>query len=194
MVEYVTFEEFVAALRALPPGDPCDPDMIALMDRYRIRREELERYVVWDDNHYTRHLVYRDERFQVILLGWGVGQVTPVHDHAGQCCWMRIEAGRLQMMDYKWKEGAGPPSLLNEETVGGKGADLHLDRCASVHRIANRESWGERAISLHVYSRPFTECGTYCLDTGAKQTTPLHFDSIGPCCTGRGDLEARAAQ
>jgi len=194
MSDYVTMKEFVAALQQLPPGNPCDPDMIALMAQYRIAPEELERYVVWDDEHYTRHLVYRDDRFQVILLGWGVGQVTPVHDHAGQCCWMRIEAGRLQMSDYKWKEGAGPPSLLNEETVGGPSNDLHLDRCASVHRIANPEQWGERAISLHVYSRPFSECGIYCLETGKKEVTPLQFDSIGPYSQGTASLEAGAAQ
>ena len=195
MVEYVTFEGFIEALRALPPGDPCDPDMIALMDRYRIRREELERYVVWDDEHYTRHLVYRDERFQVILLGWGVGQVTPVHDHAGQHCWMRIETGRLQMTDYSWREGEGAPRLLNEEVVGGKGEELHLDRCACVHRIANPSGWGERAISLHVYSRPFGECGIYCLETGRKEMQELQYDSVGPFAEGvAGSSEARVAQ
>jgi len=150
------------------------------MDRYRIKQEELQRYVVWDRDHYTRHLVYRDDRFQVILLGWGIGQQTPVHDHAGQCCWMRIEAGRLQMLDYCWKEGEGPPELLNEEVVGGQGEDLHLDRCASVHRIANLADWDEPAISLHVYSRPFARCGIYCLETGSREITPLEFDSVGP--------------
>jgi cysteine dioxygenase len=179
VVEYVTVETFIQALREVPAGDPCDPDMIALMDRYRLLPEEIERFVVWDDEHYTRHLVYRDERFQVILLGWGVGQETPVHDHAGQTCWMRIESGRLQMSDYLWKEGTRP-DLLNRETVGGPGQELHLDRCACVHRISNLEQWGERAVSLHVYSRPFSECGTYCLDTGTKEMTALEYDSVGP--------------
>ncbi|NKB89273.1 MAG: hypothetical protein GKS06_13730 [Acidobacteria bacterium] len=193
MVEYVTFKEFVTALQELPPGDPCDPDMIALMDRYRLHPDEIERYVVWDEEHYTRHLVYRDERFQVILLGWSIGQVTPVHDHAGQCCWMRIESGRLEMSDYAWKEGGGAPSLLNRETVGGVGEELHLDRCACVHQIANPGQWGERAVSLHVYSRPFTECGTYCLETGAKEVTELVYDTVGPFAQGI-ELEASAAQ
>ncbi len=191
MVEHVTFKEFVAALQSLPPGDP---DMIALIDQCRIKPEEIERYVVWDESRYTRHLVFEDDRFQVILLGWNVGQVTPIHDHAGQCCWMRIEVGRLQMSDYNWKDGAGPPSLLNEETVGGKGKELHVDRCACVHRISNLDKFGERAVSLHVYSRPFTECGTYCLETGDKTMTELEYDTIGPFAAGVPGLEASAAQ
>lgn len=180
MSEYVSISDFAEALRALPEGDPCDPDMIDTLRRYRVDPHELQRYVVWNDAHYTRHLVYRDRRFQVILLGWGVGQVTPIHDHAGQRCWMMIESGSLQISDFRWQQGHGAPVPLHKEIIGGNGDDMHLDRCACVHRIANLPEWGERAISLHVYSRPFERCGIYCADTGRREMVDLAFDSVGP--------------
>lgn len=177
---YVGFAEFVETLRSLPDGDPCDPDMMVALRECRIRPEELARSVVWNEERYTRHLVYNDDRFQVILLGWGIGQVSPIHDHAGQRCWMIVEQGRLQITDFQWKEGEGPPLLLHNEIVGGKGDDLYLDRCACVHRIANLADWQEPAMSLHVYSRPFDSCGVYCLDTGRREACDLRFDSAGP--------------
>jgi len=177
---YVGFAEFVDTLRSLPDGDPCDPDMMVALRECRIRPEELARSVVWNEERYTRHLVYNDDRYQVILLGWGIGQVSPIHDHAGQRCWMIVEQGRLQITDFQWKEGEGPPLLLHDEVVGGKGDDLYLDRCACVHRIANLAEWQEPAMSLHVYSRPFDSCGVYCLDTGRREACDLRFDSVGP--------------
>lgn len=176
----VGLEEFINALRGLPPGDPTEPAIMEVLRTRRVDPRELERHVVWAPDHYTRHLVYRDARYLVILLGWGVGHTTPVHDHAGQRCWMMIEQGRLRITDYCWQEGAGAPRLLNEEVVGGGPGRLHVDTCACVHRIANHERWNEPAISLHVYSRPFCSCGTYCLETGAKEMVDLEFDSVGP--------------
>lgn len=176
----VGLEELVDALRALPPGDPTEPDILGVLSSCRVDPRELERHVVWSADHYTRHLVFRDDRYQVILLGWGVGQVTPIHDHAGQRCWMMIEQGRLQITDYCWKEGGGAPRLLNAETVGGAPGTMHVDTCACVHRIGNPSDWDEPAISLHIYSRPFSACGIYCAETGEREIVDLEFDSVGP--------------
>lgn len=180
MSRTVSLEAFVRALCALPPGDPTEADMMELLTAQHVDPRELARNVVWNPERYTRHLVYRDERFQVILLGWGVGQVTPVHDHAGQRCWMMVEQGRLQISDYCWKEDAGAPRLVHDEVVGGAPGEVYIDTCACVHRIANPQDWEEPAVSLHVYSRPFDRCGVYCLESGARQVIDLAYDSVGP--------------
>ncbi len=177
---YVGLPQFIAALQTLPDGDPCDPDMMAALRGYRVDPGEIAGSVVWKEDRYTRHLVYNDYRYQVILLGWGIGHVSPIHDHAGQRCWMMVERGRLQITDFRWKQGEGPPQHLHDEIVGGEGNELYLDRCACVHRITNLGQWQEPAVSLHVYSRPFHRCGVYCCDTGRRQLSDLHFDSIGP--------------
>lgn len=175
----VSMERFVDALGSLPAGEPTEAGVMEVLRTHRVSQEELRRHVVWNDDSYTRTLIYRDDRFQVIALGWGVGHVTPVHDHAGQRCWMMIERGRLRISDYRWKEGAGPPRLLNEEVVGGEPGRLHVDTCACVHQIANPEAWEQPAVSLHVYSRPFSSCGVYCLETGAREEVDLRFDRVG---------------
>lgn len=180
MSSTVSLESLIDALRALPPGDPTEDDMMRVLRENRVAPAELARHVIWADDRYTRRLVYRDDRFQLILLGWGVGQVTPVHDHAGQRCWMMVESGRLQINDFCWKPDAGAPDLLHEEVVGGAPGEVYIDSCACVHEIANPERWNEPAVSLHVYSRPFSQCGVYCRESGEKQIVDLQFDGYGP--------------
>ncbi len=172
--------QFIDAICALPPRDPDDRLMMETVRANRVCPDELERHVSWEPDRYTRHLVYLDERFQVMVLCWQVGALTPVHDHAGQRCWMTLERGRIEVADFLWKEDGGAPKLMSAEVVGGESGDVHIDRCASVHRIANLAEWGERAISLHVYSRPFSCCGVYCCQTGKRDDLTLSFDSIGP--------------
>ena len=181
MSRLVSMVEFIEALRALPPGDPCDTAVLQAMKEHRVAPEELERYLIWDDEHYTRHLVYRDSRYDVIVLCWSVGQVTPVHDHAGQRCWMMIERGRLQIDDFCCKDGQ-TPRLLDSAVVGTDElhVDTDVDMCACIHRIANPRDWNRRAVSLHVYSRPFDTCNIYCTQTGTRETIDLCFDAVGP--------------
>ncbi len=183
MSQTVSLRQLVTALRELPPGDPFEQDMVDVLRSNRVDHEELERHVVWNDEHYTRHLVYVDDCYQIILLGWGIGQNTPVHDHAGQRCWMMIERGRLKISDYCWRQGEGPPRLLNDETIGGDDNELHIDKCACVHKIHNPADWDARAISLHIYSKPFSRCGIYCPDTGTQEIIDLVYESVGPMAT-----------
>lgn len=180
MSRTASLESLVHALRALPPGDPTEDDVMRVLTTHRVDLSSLSDHVLWADDHYTRKLVYRDDRYQIILLGWGVGQVTPVHDHAGQRCWMMVESGRLEISDYCWKPGGGAPRLLHADVVGGKPGDVYIDSCACVHEIANPARWNEPAVSLHVYSRPFSQCGIYCRESGDKEIIDLEFDGYGP--------------
>lgn len=176
-----SLEELIDSLQAIPRASFSDDLVLDVVRRTRVDRADLEPFVDWRPDRYTRHLVYRDDLFQIIVLCWNVGQRTPIHDHAGQKCWMMIEQGRLEIEDYRYKEGV-PPRRLCSEIVGGD--DLHIDQCACVHKIVNRAEWGEPALSVHVYSRPFDSCYVYDLATGERELIDLCYDSVGPLVEG----------
>ena len=45
---------------------------------------------------YTRTCVYREARFEVLLLNWAPGVASAIHDHGDQHCWMLVLDGRLR--------------------------------------------------------------------------------------------------
>jgi cysteine dioxygenase len=49
---------------------------------------------------YTRTLVGFDNHFVALLLCWGKGQQSPIHDHAGASCWVKMLAGDLEEVLY----------------------------------------------------------------------------------------------
>ena len=54
-----------------------------------------------------------------------------------------------------------------------------------IHQILNLPEFEERAVSIHIYSKPFESCLSYCRDTDTYKEVPLHYSSInGQLCDG----------
>jgi hypothetical protein len=54
-----------------------------------------------------------------------------------------------------------------------------------IHQILNLPEFGARAVSLHIYSKPFDKCLSYCLETDRFAEVPLFYTSIdGKLCDG----------
>jgi hypothetical protein len=46
-----------------------------------------------------------------------------------------------------------------------------------VHRVYNSREFNQRAVSLHVYSRPFDTCVVYSADQGTCGVIKLHYNT-----------------
>ena len=52
-----------------------------------------------------------------------------------------------------------------------------------IHQILNLPEFNERAVSLHIYSKPFDKCLSYCRETNRFAEVPLFYTSIeGKLC------------
>lgn len=130
------------------------------LEGVRVRAESLEPFLHFKRRRYTRNLVYRDARFEVVLNCWDTGTSSPIHDHGRQECWFSVQAGSFLLEDYPLLEGGqqpgyallGPPRL--SEGVGPGHVDYRgpLD---SIHRVTALRG---PAVTLHVYASPVTQC------------------------------------
>ena len=44
--------------------------------------------------------------------------------------------------------------------------------------MLNLPEFGQRAVSIHVYSKPFDSCEVYLRDKGTYSDVPLHYTSV----------------
>jgi len=140
-----------------------------------IEPDSLEPYVTFGPDRYTRNLIHKIPAFELLAVGWDIGQRAPIHGHEGERCWARVERGTLRFTNYREVETA-PLKLesLGESVEGGRG---HLDGPADIHAVENPSSFNERAVSLHLYSYPFAECDIYDLAQGVKRRVRLVYDT-----------------
>lgn len=134
-------------------------------------------------DQYARHLLYRDPkgRFEVVVMAWGPGQQTPVHDHSGIWCVEGVLAGRIDVTRYDICGSAGADTVRMDTTDvihAGRGECGALIPPLEYHRIAN--PYDQPAYTLHVYGgqmrscRVFMERGDGCWDVSMR---PLLFTS-----------------
>jgi cysteine dioxygenase len=184
-------EEFVTGLGEIPAAEFTTRNVEEYLRRTRVDPASLAPYLHFTPTHYTRNLIYRCPLFELMSICWDVGQVSRIHNHAGQQCWMAVPFGKLDVQNYEVVEmdrTAGYCRLreanrfvMDPERPG------HVDAELPIHAVLNPVEYGQPAASLHVYSRPYDRCLVYSLESDSYMEVPLFFDTeFGKACADPG--------
>jgi cysteine dioxygenase len=185
----VKIENLIEGLREIPDAEfKCD-NIYQFLAENPVDVDSISPYFFWSENFYTRNLLYKDERFELMVLCWERGQVSRIHNHADQMCWMSVPVGKLRGQNFRAVE-------MNEEKGFCKLAEtdtFDLSDCLAakveleepIHQILNLPEFQSRAVSVHIYSKPFDRCLSYCRDTDTFKEVNLCYASIrGELCEG----------
>ncbi|HTW59926.1 MAG TPA: cysteine dioxygenase family protein [Terriglobales bacterium] len=178
----VPIEKLVEGLRQMPESafTPTEP-VRRFLQETPVSAESLAPYLTWDRQHYTRNLIDRTPVYELMAICWEIGQISSVHNHRDQNCWMAVPIGRLLVENFH---------LVNQDLQSGhcrleplNTVEMNISQpCAvdpadPVHRVLNPRDFGARAVSLHVYSRPFDRCVVYSPEQGTCGEIHLHFNT-----------------
>src|SRR5581483_5687275 len=176
----VDIQDFVSQLRKFsePVFDQVD-QILEFLTHTPVDPETLTPYLTWDRQHYTRNLIDKTPLYELLAICWEVGQASSVHNHRDQNCWMTVPIGRLLVENYHVASQdieKGVCQLKTADTVEMNATHpCAVDPAEPVHRVFNPREFGERAVSLHVYSRPFDSCVVYSPDQGTCGEIKLHY-------------------
>jgi cysteine dioxygenase len=179
----LSIQDFVSELRKFPASAfDQTGDIIEFLQHTGVAPDTLQPYLTWDRQHYTRNLIDRTPLYELIAICWEVGQVSSVHNHRDQNCWMSVPVGRLLVENFH---------LISQDVDQGRSQLTPTDKvemnpthpCAvdpadPVHRVINPKHFGERAVSLHIYSRPFDTCVVYSPEQGTCGVIKLHYNTM----------------
>ena len=178
----IPIDDLVQRLRAMQPAAFVETEPIrALLERTPVDAASLAPYLTWDRQHYTRNLIDRTPLYELMAICWEVGQASSVHNHRDQNCWMAVPIGRLQVENLHLVHQdlqAGRCRLEPLNTIEmNVSHPCAVDPADPVHRVVNPREFGERAVSLHIYSRPFDTCVVYSPEQGTCGEIRLHFNT-----------------
>src|SRR5438309_9651935 len=155
-----SIQDFVAELRKFPQSafDRTD-QIINFLEKTQIAPDTLTQYLTWDRQHYTRNLVDKTSLYELVAICWEIGQASSIHNHRDQNCWMAAPIGALRVQNYRvlaQDVDAGTCRIEPTDTVEMNPTNpVAVDPKEPVHRVYNPAELKQRAVSLHVYSRPF---------------------------------------
>jgi cysteine dioxygenase len=178
----VPIRDFVAELKSFPePAFNRIDQIIRFLQHTPVLPETLAPYLTWDKQHYTRNLIDKTPLYELLAICWEVGQSSSVHNHREQNCWMAVPIGRLRVENFhliSQNLDAGKCQLETAETVEmNPRQPCAVDPLEPVHRVYNPRDFNQRAVSLHVYSRPFDTCVVYSQEQGTCGVIKLHYQT-----------------
>lgn len=116
------------------------------------------------EGHYARRLLHKDDElgYTIVVMTWGPGQRTPIHDHSGMWCVEGVWGGSIDVQQYELTtQGEGvygfEPRNSYEAGVGSAGC---LIPPYEYHSISNACS-DIPAVSLHIYGGEMTCCSVF---------------------------------
>jgi cysteine dioxygenase len=176
----VPIHKLVEDLRQLPEAMFDQPEPLRrFLAETPVAAESLAPYLNWNLQHYTRNLIDRTPLYELMAICWEVGQASSVHNHRDQNCWMAVPIGRLMVENFHLLEQdleAGRSRLERLNSVEMNVAHpCAVNPADPVHRVVNPREFNQRAVSLHVYSRPFDTCVVYSPEQGTCGEIRLHF-------------------
>ena len=142
-----------------------------------------ERFRRTRGDSYCRRLLYRDPElgFTALVMTWGPGQRTALHDHAGIWCVEGVVEGELEVTRYELLEETSGGLCRFEEQgsvrarAGSAGA---LIPPFEHHVLANVDP-DHLALTLHVYGGEMDHCCMFLPEPGGRyrrQAKQLHYD------------------
>ena len=173
-------ERFVEGLCRIPEDAFTVPGVARYIEEDSVDPDSLSPYLFYRSTHYTRNLIYKCALFELIAICWEAGQASPIHNHQGQNCWMGVPLGKLAVQNYELVSMDGPGRCTLREAerlVMDPRHPSYVDNDQPIHAVLNLPEYGQRAVSLHVYSRPYDHCLVYSLEQGTYREVPLFYDS-----------------
>lgn len=174
-----SIDELVSGLRQLPAeAFETTAAVQEFLRQHPVSPESLAPYLCWDTQHYTRNLIDKTDLYELLAICWEVGQQSSIHNHHNQNCWMAAPIGRLMVQNYRasFEDVAGgrcriEPTYTVEITPA---SPCVVDPAEPIHKVMNPRENNSRAVTLHVYSRPFNRCVVYSDERGTCGEIDLH--------------------
>lgn len=187
MHSMIDISTFATGLSKIPEEQFTDSAVLEYMRENPVSVASLQPYLYFSSEHYTRNLIHHTPLFDLIAICWESGQMSRIHNHTNQRCWMGIAHGKVQVQNYRLV--CQDPTTQFCELAPTDRYMIDADNPAEVdseepiHLVVNPPGFGSRAVTLHIYSRPFDECDVYDLKSKRYETVSLSNTSEGGLLT-----------
>lgn len=136
-----------------------------LLEPISIPPEVASAWTRFDPRFYTRNSIFKSESAELLIMGWLGGQTSPLHNHKGSICVLKVLAGEGIEIGYDRTEvGLFSPRCISRQKTGFLSASVDAD----VHQVGNDKA--VPLVTLHLYSPPLYQAEWY------PQTNSILFD------------------
>jgi cysteine dioxygenase len=137
------------------------------LKRLRLDADQIRPFLQFSFERYRRNLMHAGPAYHALILCWRSGQRSPIHDHRGSACGVRVISGEgTETVFEMTEEGHVFPVRTRKLAEGFICATEDSD----IHQLSNLQPNKADLVTLHIYSPPLLVMGQYSLtDTVVRE-------------------------
>jgi cysteine dioxygenase len=155
----LTVREFLDVMDGYAARVPL-AELLSRLAELDVELQEVAGCVRFGECNYQRNPLHLGNAYHALVLCWRNGQRSPIHDHRGSSCAVRVLAGVATETQFERSaNGLIYPTFSRElhegSVIGSQDADIH--------QMSNLQPGGADLVTLHVYSPPLLVMSKYSL-------------------------------
>ncbi|HYT92245.1 MAG TPA: cysteine dioxygenase family protein [Gemmataceae bacterium] len=132
--------------------------------------DELAAHVRFAERTYRRNLIHAGQWYNLWALCWRNGQRSPIHDHRGSSCAVRVLEGTMTETLFEFAPNGHVKATFSRDVLpGGVVGSEDID----LHQVSNLQAGTADLVTLHIYSPPLVLMGTYSLMERGRGEEPM---------------------
>jgi cysteine dioxygenase len=167
-----SFAELVDYLDSLEGRAPLE-ELTAQLRRTRVTCEDVEDYIYFSPRQYLRNLYRAGDWYNIVVLCWKNGQRSPIHDHAGSSCGVKVLRGTATETFFDFAPNGMVRAVSSRELTPGS---VCGSQDADMHQVSNLQAGDADLVTLHVYSPPLYQMNTFSLTSPARGIEPMFLE------------------
>lgn len=149
------------------------PELTARLTDLDVDTHELADYMHFSSRSYMRNLARAGPWYHALVLCWKNGQRSPIHDHVGSSCGMRVLRGTLTETIFDMAPNGHVYATFSRQLSPGEVSGSEDD---DIHQVCNLQPGDADLVTLHVYTPPLRRMGTYSLTDTDRGFEPMFVE------------------
>ncbi len=146
------------------------PDLTARLAQVDISWEDVADFIRFSDRQYMRNLVRSGPWYYALVLCWKNGQRSPIHNHTGSTCGVRVLRGTLTETLFEFAPNGAVKATFSRDCPPGS---ILGSADGDMHQVSNLQAGGADLVTLHVYSPPLLFMETFSLIDRRRGQEPM---------------------
>lgn len=133
--------------------------------------DDVADFLHFSSHHYTRNLIRAGKWYHALALCWKNGQRSPIHDHAQSSCGVRVLRGIATETLFEFTPCGHVKATFSRDHLPGSVCGSEDD---DLHQVSNLQDGNADLVTLHVYSPPLLQMGTYSITDMKRGVEPMY--------------------
>ncbi len=167
--ELATLFEYLDGLKDRAPL----AELTSQLAQVDVTCSDVAEFIRFSERGYTRNLMRAGAWYNLLILCWKNGQRSPIHDHRGSSCAVRVLRGKATETLFEFAPNGHVWATCSrthqpDTVIGSQDSD--------VHQVSNLQAGDADLVTLHIYSPPLLWMGTYSLTDTVRGQEPMFVE------------------